>query len=206
MAQLKVAEMLSGQIHEVARLQEAAFAGSLNTRIGSRYTVAFIRWFCESDEAIALVAMTDHSAVVGYVVGAPVGYTTRLNRHVLWPALSGIVVRPWLVLDGHFRRSAVARFRPPGAAASTPDPPLPGPVFSLVGIGVLPEARGKQIGSLLLSWFERTARERGARTVRLSVYPDNIAARRVYEKHGWESGDEPKERRAMTYYKILHHE
>jgi len=195
-------------IPAVARLQQIALAGYLNTRLGQRYQEAFVRWFCEDKDAIALVALGKGDQLLGYVVGAPLGYATVLNRAVLRPALIGISARPWLLLDRRFRKAARGRLSMllggnATSAGAAPQPELPSPTVSLVGIGVQPESRGQGIGLALIAAFEEQARARAARSLRLSVYPDNYAARRLYERAGWHPAVEPDSYQAMYYFKFL---
>lgn len=208
MSGVRVRKPTEEMIPAVARLQQVAFAGYLNARLGERYQEAFIRWFFGDREAIALVALGDDERLLGYVVGAPLGYGAALNRAVLWPALIGIVTRPWLFLDRRFRRAVRGRLSillggNPAPAGAALQPEIPSPTISLVGIGVQPESRGQGVGLALMTAFEEQATARAARSLRLSVYPDNDAARRLYEKAGWRPTAEPDSNQAMYYYKLL---
>jgi ribosomal protein S18 acetylase RimI-like enzyme len=55
-----------------------------------------------------------------------------------------------------------------------------------LGIAVHPGARRAGLGRLLMEDLHRVARERGAGSVRLTVYATNEAARRLYEGLGYE--------------------
>src|SRR3954454_14178499 len=52
-------------------------------------------------------------------------------------------------------------------------------------IGVIPEAQGTGIGSMLLTALLEDAVERGEQTVTLEVRADNPRAQRVYERFGF---------------------
>lgn len=54
-----------------------------------------------------------------------------------------------------------------------------------LGIAVHPNARGVQLGELLMRFLHAAARRRGATRVRLTVYPDNTAAIALYRKLGY---------------------
>ncbi len=208
MSNVRVGKPAPELIPAIAALQQVAFAGYLNARLGQRYQEAFIRWFVEDRDAIALVALGEEGRLLGYVVGAPLGYAAALNRVVLWPALTGIITRPWLFLDQRFRQAVRGRLSiflggDNASAGATHQPELPTPTFSLVGIGVQPESRGQGVGLALINAFEEQAGARGGRSVRLSVYPENDPARRLYEKAGWHAAAEPGRQRAMYYYKSL---
>lgn len=55
-----------------------------------------------------------------------------------------------------------------------------------LGIAVHPAERGKGLGLLLMHFLHAAARLRGARTVRLKVYSQNVRAVRMYESLGYE--------------------
>ena len=52
-------------------------------------------------------------------------------------------------------------------------------------IGVAVEHEGKGVGSALLEYAERWAKEHRCRLVTLSVFPGNERARKVYDRHGY---------------------
>lgn len=57
--------------------------------------------------------------------------------------------------------------------------------LAIVDVVVLPEARGKGIGTRLLEAIEADARERGVDAVDLMVAAPNEQARGFYERHGF---------------------
>ncbi|MFE4857443.1 GNAT family N-acetyltransferase [Streptomyces sp. NPDC056670] len=61
----------------------------------------------------------------------------------------------------------------------------------LISMWVHPTARGKGVGDYLIQAVERWAAERGAKTLRLSVMPDNLKATALYERHGFRGTGEP---------------
>lgn len=52
-------------------------------------------------------------------------------------------------------------------------------------LAVAPAARGRGVGSALVRHVLDTARERGDRAVVLSTEPGMVAARRIYDRHGF---------------------
>ncbi len=59
----------------------------------------------------------------------------------------------------------------------------------LLSLAVAPQARRQGLGASLLAGFAAQAQARGARTAFLEVAASNAAARRLYNRHGWqESG------------------
>lgn len=54
-----------------------------------------------------------------------------------------------------------------------------------LGIAVVGEARGSGASQAMMQHLHDTARARGSTQVRLKVYPDNIPARRLYDRLGY---------------------
>src|SRR5689334_4489539 len=68
-----------------------------------------------------------------------------------------------------------------------------GPVALLDELYVVPDVRGRGIGSALLTAAEDEVRRRGAEVVEINVDGDDVDARRFYERHGYanhEPGDD----------------
>lgn len=60
------------------------------------------------------------------------------------------------------------------------------PLVNLHDLAVLPGARGKGVGRILLAAVENEAKQRGACKVTLEVRPDNLIARNLYESMDFE--------------------
>jgi ribosomal protein S18 acetylase RimI-like enzyme len=173
-------------VSDVVNLHFEAFSGFMNTRIGRRYVYAFINWFRCREDAIALAALVD-GVVVGYTIGAPLGYQQQMNRDLLSIAARGMITHPGVFFDLRFLRKLGARLRG-FLGDQTPDPQLPElppPTMSLVGIGVSTKWRGLRIGKRLVEAFEADARAHRMRSLRLSVKTNNPSARKLYERCGW---------------------
>jgi ribosomal protein S18 acetylase RimI-like enzyme len=202
-----VSSMSEGDLPEVIAVHRNAFQGYMNTSLGGWYLRRFLGWFAATENAIALVARDQNSECSGYVVGAPVGYQSQLNRQLLVPAAFGLVSHPWVVLERRVQRAVVARLSSLLANKrrfSDSNSSLPPPTISLVGIGVTAKAQGTGAGSRLMEAFQDEARSMGMCSMRLSVYPDNTAARKLYEKNGWTPlTDSESPRVAMFYTKIM---
>jgi ribosomal protein S18 acetylase RimI-like enzyme len=202
---IEVVPLTSRYVDDAVKVHFDAFRGYANTKLGRRYVQQFLLWFSRCKGGIALVAV-DGEEVLGYVVGAPSGYGSALNRELFPLVAAQALIRPWLVVDRRFMRAAWARlksvFGRRRSAVRQPAPAPPAATMSLVGIGTGSAHRGRGVGMLLMTDFERAAREKGMRMVRLTVYADNAAARRVYERSGWKA--EPSEPgAAMAYTKRL---
>ena len=209
MQSIQICQMTMEMVDVVSRVHIQAFEGSMNTRLGSSYVRKFLQWFAQLEAGIVLVAtvkMNDHEQIVGYIVGAPIDYGKAMNRDLFWVVCWNIIIRPWLFLSDQFRDTVksrlVALFKRSSEQAFQADLPLP--VMSVVGVAVLPKFQGQSIGQELLCAFEAQARHLHVRSLRLSVYPENLGARRVYEKCSWVPAlVSISPGRAMFYYKIL---
>lgn len=174
-------------LEDVVRLHLSAFEGYTNARLGPPYARTMLSWFARRPDTVALCAVDERGTPVGYVVGMPAGSSPELTRRLAWAALRAVARRPSRILDPSLRRKAqsyAARWlklrRPPSAT-----PQAPGSHFALIAIGVDADARGRGTGLRLLEAFEREAQQGGHRSLRLWVYAQNLAARRLYERCGW---------------------
>ncbi|MFZ6031490.1 MAG: GNAT family N-acetyltransferase [Chloroflexota bacterium] len=198
---LKIIDISDIYIEQVVDVHLQAFKGYLNTKLGTWYVKRFICWFASNDKAIAVCAIY-MDEVVGYIVGAPTGYSSELTRYIFWSALCGAITRFWVFFDPKYLRVLLARA---GVYHYRPNqiPDLPAPTMSLVGIGVRPDARGKNVGKLLMQTFEQQAQSKGAKSLRLSVYPENLNAQKLYERMGWQKHSLETPSGAIYYYKLI---
>ncbi|HEX8617379.1 MAG TPA: GNAT family N-acetyltransferase [Thermoanaerobaculia bacterium] len=188
---VQVVPMQRAHLAAAAELQLEAFRGYMNARLGTRYARAMLDWFMKAEGTITLVALDDDGNVIGYVAGAPDGYGAAMSRAIMPAAVRAALTRPGLLFDARVRRRAGERIRSIFTKKSPAAPHsahLPRPVIALVAIGVAEQARGRGAGALLLHEFEARARALGMRSMRLSVYDHNAAARRAYEHAGWIAG------------------
>lgn len=188
-----------------------AFKGFMNARMGKGYVRAFIRWFSQNDQCIAIAAEGPNGAVQGYVVGAQIGYQNQLNRDLFPVVFCSLLLRPWLVLNKaffknlYYRTLIVLGKKEKIQEVQTEDTLVWGKVISLVGIGVAGTARGSGVAGALVEEFERKAQAAGFQFMRLSVHTVNAGARKFYEKQGWKliPGGQSE---VVYYYKPLKHE
>lgn len=68
------------------------------------------------------------------------------------------------------------------------------------GVCVAPAARGRGVASALLQWGIAYARAEGSEKMMLKVYPQNVAAVRMYERVGFELSPCPQEPTQMVGY------
>jgi len=201
-----IVPMTSGMLPDLAMLHMRGFCGAMNTQLGRRYVYACIKWFFQLEGGIALVAKDHTDGQLGYLVGAPSGYGRRMNRDLLGVASRAIFMRPLLLFSQQFQCAIKQKIAAMCRKSREQEMPvdLPLPIMSLVGLVVDPHVQGQQIGKLLVEAFEAKARDFHMRSLKLSVYPENSAARRVYEKCGWTSCENAiNPGKALFYYKIM---
>lgn len=96
--------------------------------------------------------------------------------------------RARLEIPGAHDLVAVLHDQPVGMASGLPVEGGAG--VELISMWVSPAARGRGVADLLIRTVERWAVEQRAKTLRLSVMPDNGKAIAFYERHGFAHTDE----------------
>jgi ribosomal protein S18 acetylase RimI-like enzyme len=171
-------------------LHQAAFAGSMGVKLGTRYLHDFLKWFITDPDAISLVCEKD-GKLAGYVFGAKQGYNTRMNRALVGTMALAMITHPWLLVRAEYLAQLPERLRhlvgrskkSPSPTPSSEEPPKN--LFRMVGLGVSPDFRRQGIGQRLIHAYEAEAWARGYEALQLSVYEDNTGARTLYETCGW---------------------
>ena len=78
-----------------------------------------------------------------------------------------------------------------------------GPVGLLDELYVVPEKRGRGIGTQLLRAAEDDCRQRGGRLLEINVDGEDAAARRFYERHGYRDRDPGQPDPELYYHREL---
>jgi ribosomal protein S18 acetylase RimI-like enzyme len=183
-----IVPLTAEMVRAAATVHLAALADSRSALMGERYVGSFVDWFRQPEHGgIALAAIDNRRDVVGYAIGAPLGYPRALSRHLFWTSAAATLTRPWLIFKPQFRNGIADRVRLvlTGAIPARTDLTLPPPTMTLAAMAVVRAFRRKKIGLRLLEDFEKRAAEMGMRSLRLSTRSDNVAARRLYEGSGW---------------------
>jgi GNAT superfamily N-acetyltransferase len=193
-------------IRSVAEVHLEAFADYFNARLGRHYAESVIGWFVRQPDCIAIAAIDQRGTVLGYAIGAPIGHGATLQRDLFWVSARNLVLRPWLVFDGRLWNIAKSRLRGLwGVQQTGPTVNLPGPVMSLVAVGVASSARREGLGFRLMQVFAERAANLQMRTLLLWVDEHRTGTRRFYEKCGWESCSRSVDGSAF-YSKVLNTE
>lgn len=78
-----------------------------------------------------------------------------------------------------------------------------GPVGLVDELYVVPNRRGRGLGSALLRAAEQVVRERGGEALEINVDGDDAAARRFYERHGYRNSEPGKDEQLLYYFREL---
>ncbi len=174
-------------IESVVDVHMEAYHDRPSGMVGRKYARQFLLWFSHQPDAVAIVAKHGDK-VLGYGVGAPVGYQRRLNRNLFWTVFWSVLFRPkvWInpiVISNIWSRFLVLL----GVSPKESRPPdLPLPLMSYVGAAVSSEARGMGVGFALYKSFEDETRKLGTvKSIRGTVHRDNAAPAKILSKLGW---------------------
>ena len=78
-----------------------------------------------------------------------------------------------------------------------------GPVALLDEMYVVPELRGRGIGSAVLEHFVAISYERGVDVIEINVDEGDVDAQRFYERHGFSSTEPGSNERAFYFFREL---
>lgn len=190
------------ELPEIAVCHQACFPTSLATKLGKAYVQKSLEWFLVNPNRF-LFHIMEGEKVVGYCGGfKPLkpgdGSSSGMLQHAFNQAISGIIVKPWLLLHPevtpHYRFLWMNIKRKITGKVKPFKPVSPGSSFKqfvgLVVIGVQPEYRGKGVAQSLMAEFEKRAFSLGQNEIILSVKKDNNRAIKAYLNFGWNIKDE----------------
>ncbi len=193
----------SSQLHlkEIAACHRECFPDSLSTQLHIAYTIKSFEWFLAGENRFLFHASINDK-IVGYCGGFISQYigdgsTSGMLQYAMKQAITGIIKKPWLLLNKEliyfypliFRNiyhkifSKKQKYNP----ASQPSIEKR---LGLVVIGVHPLFRGKNVFKKLMESFENEAFQRSVSKLILSVKKDNTKAVCAYENVGWRIVDE----------------
>jgi ribosomal protein S18 acetylase RimI-like enzyme len=169
-----IVEIMDGTlIAQVSDIHIKAFPGYKNTQLGKGYISRFL-------------------------------YQKVLNRDLAGFVFLCFTRKPWLLLAPGFWDAIVLRLANllKGYAEKSSGCVDSESFYSLVGIGVDPSYNRHGVGGELLRAFEEEVFRRGYNSLKLTVYSNNNAAKKFYEKHGWILKNGP-DASTLTYSKDL---
>jgi ribosomal-protein-alanine N-acetyltransferase len=107
-------------------------------------------------------------------------------EQVLFPDDAWTVETWWAELAGRPRRDYVVAVAPDGTVAGYAGLDLAGDVADIMTIATAPGHQGGGVGRQLLDELVRRAVAHGAEAVMLEVRADNAAARKLYDRNGFD--------------------
>lgn len=180
------------RVQDVDRATEIyleAFGNSRSGRLGAPYARAYLRWFIAEPTAVTLGAWVE-GELLGFAVGAPLGYQRQLNRDLAPTVARCLLARPGLFIDGEILRALMGRLRAQlrrGRAPVEAAVPVPEPIMCFVGAGLAERARGLGLGARLYRGFQEECRvATNARSLRGITHKDNIPPSRILAGLGWQ--------------------
>tara|TARA_B100000686_G_C16802020_1_gene986774 strand:+ start:1351 stop:1998 length:648 start_codon:yes stop_codon:yes gene_type:complete len=193
-------------IDNLGLLHLKTFNNSIGASIGLRYSKAFFKWFILNEKATTLVCC-DSKQIIGYVVGAPEGYSKHLTKSTLLNIIFGIFTHPKIILNKNFFSLSKGRiknlFNVKSKLHNAPDKYTwndpQNTTYVLVGIGVDPKFRGQKIGYQILKKYENLIWRLNYKKIRLTVYESNLSAINLYKKSDWSIFNVKDDK--MTYFK-----
>ena len=121
------------------------------------------------------------------------GSLSAILQYTFKEAIFAVISKPWLIFHKVLIKSYPLIFRnikmKLGFSKKRSVPAKSGndeyPKFGLIVIGVNNKYQGKGIGSQLIKKIEIISKEKGLKSMYLSVYANNTQAIHTYEKNGW---------------------
>lgn len=186
MSSIVIKEISENEIQELTNLHLDVFKQFSGAKLGRLYVSKMFHWFFSYPNAINLIAY-DNNKIAGYVFGAPVGYRAKLRKDLFPYVVLGMLTQPSIIFNSKFIKDLIRQISEYISIKKTNDNSinLSKPIFSLVGIGVERNHRGKGVGKLLIITLTEIVREQGFKSIRLSVHNQNEEAISLYRRIGW---------------------
>lgn len=207
--------MLATDIHRVVEIHLESFPASRSSKLGGPFLKKMYKWYFLYHPMLSFVATLD-DRVVGFVTGSIGGGSAqRRFRYAFWQIVWGFLRQPRLFFQPEmfeawnvhvaslffYIRNLFFRQQPrPNSSTVRQELRIKA---TLDSIAVSSSARGRNIGEFLVSAFEQAARNQGATYMGLGVERDNLAARRLYERCGWQIVFDNVERNSANYIKNM---
>jgi len=202
---VKISELID--LTSLADCHKSAFPKSLASALGTSFIQKVLSWYLSTDKAFLFHIKDESGNCAGYCGGMisdgslDTGSASGMAQHTFWSAIRAFITHPWVFFHPEFlakwpviRNNILIRLGLRSKNHFTPEQQKSmskEPKASLVVIGVDPRHQGKGYGSILLQEFGRRAVQvYGIHKLQLTVRADNAQAIRVYQKNGWQRGEE----------------
>ena len=212
---LKFIGFNENHLSELVRIHRISFKDHFNSRLGSSYAKAFIRWFGTSNEYdnIFICAVDGETEqLVGYICGARDGYSTSMNKKLMRLIIFSFLLRPWLIFDRRFYELFGPKLKSILGRSEYPDfnefeQKLPQPIFSVTSFALEPEYRNAGFGIFLLerlfAEFFKRMDEKKAGTIRATIRSSNKNIFKYYKSNKWLVAPYDKNSKTIRFYKEM---
>lgn len=188
-------------LSKVALCHRQAFPNALSAQMGNEFVRKMLEWYVVSERGILIHINDDTGTTVGYL-GAIItkepglmGSVSSISQYAFSTFVKSYFLKPWLFFHKenlkkfpYAFKNILIRMGIKSTLKTIPQYDLTSfkPFLGLVVIGVRKEDQGKGFGSLLLSEFEKLAKNTpGIQRIQLSVKSENIKAIKAYVRNGW---------------------
>jgi ribosomal protein S18 acetylase RimI-like enzyme len=189
---VQIRELTVDDLERVATIHLLAFPDSAITKLGHEAARRYYDWQLTGPHDAHVIGAYLEGELVGFCFGglfrgALSGFL-RVHRPFL---VKRILTHPLLLANPLFRTrltqglTALRRFGPQKASASTPQKTPAASSFGILSIAVDPNRQGSGVGRALMDAAEAEARRRGFGGMHLTVHPQNDQAIRFYKSLGW---------------------
>ncbi|MCB2213411.1 hypothetical protein KQI52_14950 [bacterium] len=187
--EVTVVPMREEHIEGLVDVYLQAFHDRPSGKMGRAYARQFLRWFMNYDHGLAFAAVEGRD-VLGFGVGAVLGYQKQMNRAMFWTVFWSLLPRPWLWANKDVLHNVTVRIKVAlglyKKPASAPDIHYPAPTMSYVGAGVSDKARGKRVGKKIYTAFSTTTENSGKyKAIRGTVHETNAPVNKILSGLGW---------------------
>lgn len=190
---MRIRPLSPADLPSVADIHLAAFPAAAISRMGREAARRFYESLLRGPhDAVGFGAVDENDQLVGYCFAGVWEHAEEfyLRQNVLY-LVGRVALRPWLLLHPYFVNRVWLALR-----LLVPVVPLRNTYallhedgadrFGIQSVAVHPDAQGRGAAKELLQASAEVARQRGFRTMELSVHVDNAQAIAVYERLGWQ--------------------
>ncbi len=195
----KILDSNLSDLYKISLCQKKAFPKSLFTALGNKYLMKMFEWYVTSEHTI-LIHIEENGACIGYCGGMindgnlKMGSISTILQYTFKEAIIGVISKPWIIFHTALKNSYPVIFKnikmklgfnKKSAISHKNNNGKEYPQFGLIVIGVDGKYQGKGIGTQLLNKIELISKEKGIKSMYLSVFANNHQAIHTYEKNGW---------------------
>lgn len=204
----------SKDLINIVKCHKSAFPNALSSKMGTPFILKMMEWYLTSDRGILFHIENKNNEIIGYCGGIITkqknlhGAVTSISQYAFNTFVISYLIRPWLIFHPEnfkkitsIKKNILIKFGLYKTLETINKEEFI-PFMGLVSIGLKKENQGKGIGSILLTEFEKRAKnDNEIKRISLSVKLQNTNAIKAYSKNGWETGK--KTGTSIQMYKLI---